>query len=948
MTRLSRFALALASTTMLAAGAHASTLETAAATTAAAAAQDPALENLVDQVQIPHETFQLDNGLTVIVHEDRKAPIVAVSVWYNVGSKDEPQGKTGFAHLFEHLMFNGSENLPGDYFTYTEQIGATSLNGTTSFDRTNYFQNVPTGALERALFMESDRMGYLLGAVTQEKLDNQRGVVQNEKRQGDNQPGGLVFYEVAKQLMGEGHPYSHTPIGSMADLDSASLGDVQQWFRDKYGPNNAVLVLAGDIDAATARPLVEKYFGAIERGPVNTPAQAEITELEANKRVTMMDNVPLPRVTKYWSVPGVADPDQEALEVAGQILGGLNSSRVDAELVRGQEIANFANAGYSGFHRVGWFSMGGEAKEGVGIDQLELQLQRILADFVINGPSQEEVNRAVTNLLSQNVRGLEAVGGFGGKANTLAEGLLYNNDTGEYRTELSNYAEMTPARVQAAAARWLARPNLTLLLMPGEREEYEEAQGATGPQPSSAAPQNYEITPRELPPIGETASLDFPDVTTATLSNGARLHYAMRDTVPVTTMVVEFDAGRAADPMDGRGTASMTMSLLEQGAGGMDAQALAEAQEGLGASISFGSGLDESTGSMSTLSVNLDETLDLFGTMLKSPDFEAGSIERVRRQALAGYQRALSSPNGLIADTLPAIIYGEADPYGASPYGDPAAIRNLTRDDLMSFHQAYIRPDNMEIFVVSNLSIAEVRSAIEEELGSWAPPTVAAGQKVFPARPTRPEEPVFILVDRPDSPQSIIAAQQILPLGPDADLVDINAANEAFGGNFLGRINMDLRETKGWSYGVRGNVSRNDNDVSFVITAPVQADRTADSIVALREQTAAFLGDDGLREDELERIVASNVASLPGQFETSGAVLGGIRQNVELGRPMDYYETLSERYRGQTRASLDSAIRDVLDPNQFVWVIVGDADEVAPQLDAAGIEYEVRELNVGG
>src|SRR5829696_4547458 len=232
------------------------------------------IPTLVKQVTIPHSSFRLPNGLTVIVHEDHKAPVVAVSTWYNVGSKDEPKGKTGFAHLFEHLMFNGSENLPGDYFEYLQQIGATDYNGTTNFDRTNYFQTVPTGALDRALFMESDRMGYLLGAITQGKLDNQRGVVQNEKRQGDNQPGGLVFYEILENLFPEGHPYRHSPIGSMADLDKAHLQDVRNWFINNYGPNNAVLVLAGDIDAATARPLVEKYFGEIARGPVNTPAAA--------------------------------------------------------------------------------------------------------------------------------------------------------------------------------------------------------------------------------------------------------------------------------------------------------------------------------------------------------------------------------------------------------------------------------------------------------------------------------------------------------------------------------------------------------------------------------------------------------------------------------------------------------------------------------------------------
>ncbi|HEY0629919.1 MAG TPA: pitrilysin family protein, partial [Sphingomicrobium sp.] len=274
-----RLSILLASASLLAACAPSAAVESAASRELVAAvapaapvpAEPAPVSALVDQVAIPHQKFVLDNGLTVIVHEDRKAPVVAISTWYNVGSKDEPKGKTGFAHLFEHIMFNGSENLPGDFFEYLQQIGATDYNGTTWFDRTNYFQTVPKGALDMGLFMESDRMGYLLGAVTQEKLDNQIGVVQNEKRQGDNRPGGLVDYEVLANLFPEGHPYHHDSIGSMADLDSASLRDIKQWVVDKYGPNNAVLVLAGDISAAEARPLVEKYFGAIPRGSVNNP-----------------------------------------------------------------------------------------------------------------------------------------------------------------------------------------------------------------------------------------------------------------------------------------------------------------------------------------------------------------------------------------------------------------------------------------------------------------------------------------------------------------------------------------------------------------------------------------------------------------------------------------------------------------------------------------------------
>src|SRR4051795_7137441 len=273
----------------------------------AAAPKSVPIPTLVSQVSIPHSTFRLKNGLTVIVHEDHKAPVAAVTVWYNVGSKDEPGGKTGFAHLFEHLMFNGSEDLPGDYMTYLQQIGATEYNGTTYYDRTNYFETVPTGALDRTLFMESDRMGHLLGAVTQGVLDNQRGVVQNEKRQGDSRPGGLVQYEVYGTLFPDGHPYHHTTIGSMEDLDAASLADVKQWFRDKYGPNNAVLVVAGDVNPAEVRRLAERYFGPIPAGPVNHPAMASVPTLAKPKAIAMQDHVATVQLQRYWAVPGVLD-----------------------------------------------------------------------------------------------------------------------------------------------------------------------------------------------------------------------------------------------------------------------------------------------------------------------------------------------------------------------------------------------------------------------------------------------------------------------------------------------------------------------------------------------------------------------------------------------------------------------------------------------------------------
>ena len=317
----------------------------------------PASE-LARSVEIPYEAFTLDNGLRVVVHTDRKTPVVALHAWYNVGSKDEPAGRTGFAHLFEHIgLFNPTENLPGGLMQPLRTIGATDWNGTTWFDRTNFFQTVPTAALEQAMYMESDRMGHLLGALNQERLDNQRGVVQNEKRQRDNQPFGLVDYTQLEALFPEGHPYRHSTIGSMADLDAASLQDLRNWHRDNYGPNNAVLVVAGDIDTKTARILVQKYFGHIPRGAVNEPAVATIPTLPERIDRLLHDRVANTRLYRTWAVPGLLDAAAADLDIAASVLGGLSSSRLDNALVRGEQSAVAVGAGYQAFHRLGMFQV---------------------------------------------------------------------------------------------------------------------------------------------------------------------------------------------------------------------------------------------------------------------------------------------------------------------------------------------------------------------------------------------------------------------------------------------------------------------------------------------------------------------------------------------------------------------------------------------------------------
>ncbi len=904
------------------------------------------LPSLVEQVTIPYEEYKLANGLTVIVHEDRKAPIVGVAVWYNVGSKDEPTGQTGFAHLFEHLMFNGSENAPDDYFQYLAEMGATDYNGTTNFDRTNYFQTVPRPALERALWLESDRMGYLLGAVTQEKLDNQRGVVQNEKRQGDNQPGGLVFYELLKQLFPEGHPYRHNVIGSMADLDAASMQDVQAWFRDKYGPNNATLVLAGDVSPAEARPLVEKYFGPIAAGPVNIPAAADIPTIAAPVRTLMKDQVAATTVSKYWAVPGLADKDRTALAMGASILGGLASSRLDEVLVRNEQLAVSVSAGTFDFQRVGALSVSAVLKPGVDQATLEKRLDEVLAKFIAEGPTEDEVRRASTSTVAETIRGLEQVGGFSGKAVTLAEGNVLAGDTAFFSKDLKRFASVTPTEIRETMAKWMNRPAFTLVLEPGARDAaYEEAASVGAAANASERDRSAETLTvtkeRPKPEIATEAQLDFPTLERATLKNGMKVTYARRTAVPATYVAMNFNAGSAADPAGKAGLAGLALGLFDEGTAKLSSQQIAEASERLGANIAAGSSDDRSTFTLSALTANLAPSLDLMRQIMREPAFNAADLERVRTQSITGIRQSMKSPQGIAQRTLTPELFGDS-PYGG--VSTVASVGSITRDDLVTFKDQWIRPDNGEVFVISDKPLSEVVTALNKAFGDWKAPKATKGTKQFAASPAAKGNRI-ILVNRPNSPQSIITGAQITALNAgDPAFIAFNSANNSLGGNFLARLNMNLRETKGWSYGVRGATQAREKAVVYAISGGVQADRTGDSLAEMIRETREFLTNKGVTTAELDRNVASEVGALPGRFETSPAVLGAMQSNALFGRPDDYQETLAAIYRAQTTGSLDAVARSGIDTDKFVWVVVGDASKVRAQLEPLGLPIEQREI----
>ena len=929
MRYLGRFALFAAATALTSA-------------TVAAPAQSVPIPALVKEVSIPHTTFRLSNGLTVIVHEDHKAPVAAVAVWYNVGSKDEPAKKTGFAHLFEHLMFNGSENLPGDYFTYLQQVGATDYNGTTYYDRTNYFESVPAGAVERAIFMESDRMGHLLGAITQGVLDNQRAVVQNEKRQGDSRPGGLVQYQLFGNLFPAGHPYHHTVIGSMEDLDAASLADVKQWFRDKYGPNNAVLAVAGDVKPEQVRTLAEKYFGPIPAGPANHPAMATVPTLAKPKSIAMKDHVATTIIQRYWPVPGLLDKRLAALDIGGSVLGGLASSRLDKIMVRDEGLAVAVSAGLTPLQRAGIFSISAYVKPGVDPAKVSKRLDQVVADYIAKGPTADEVERAVMSEVSGRIRNLEQVGGFGGKGQTLAEGQTYAHDSDFYKKTLASYAAITPAAVRAQMQQWLRRPALTITLSPGERDAYAEAKTVEPPKTTKDA--GAVKGNRPLPPVGQLAVLDFPTIIHTRLANGIPLDFVQRSGgVPLTQIALSFDAGSAADSPAERGLAAMTMDLLDEGTSKLSSQQVAETEERLGADVSTSNGADRSYVMVNALSPNLAPSLDLMSDVVKDAAFRANDVERIKAQTLTAIAQTQKDPTRVARRLMPLVLYGANHPYGGPAGGDPKAIARFGRADLIAFEQRWLRPDTAKMFVVSDRPLSEIQPLIEARFGHWTAPAVPKGTKTFAAPPPRPTAPRILLVNRPGAPQSSIVGAQLLPIDPKGDIIPFDTANDALGGNFLSRLNMDLREEKGWSYGVSGDEQLNLHGVSYVVSAPVQADRTGDSLVELNKQITDFVTTKGVTGEELNRVVTNNVNQLPGEFETAGAVLGAMMNIDMLQRPDNYYETLAPEYRAQTTASLDKAVRSALDPKGFTWIVVGDAAKIRSQLEKLGMPIEVVE-----
>jgi zinc protease len=872
------------------------------------------------EVDIPYERFVLDNGLTVIVHEDHKAPIVAINTWYHVGSKNEKIGKTGFAHLFEHLMFGGSEHAKGRYIDAMERIGATDLNGTTNTDRTNYFENVPTSAVDFTLWMESDRMGHLLGSLDQNTLDLQRGVVQNEKRQGENQPYGVTEQLITQNTYPVGHPYSWTTIGDMADLDAASMKDVQEWFKTYYGPSNVVIVIAGDIDAKTAREKVTKYFGDIPAGPPVAHQEVWIAKMAGTHRQIVQDRVPQARIYKVWNIPEYGSAEADYLDLVSDCLSNGKSSRFYKRLVYEDQIATEARA-FTDLSEIGgqfYVRLTGRPEK---IAQVEKEADEELARFLKNGPTPEELQRAKTQYQANFIRGVERIGGFGGKSDRLAQSQVFRGSPDAYKISLKRVQEATAEDLRAAAQKWLSDGVYIL-----EVDPFPDYKTASAGADRSKAPDT-----------GTPPELKLPKFQWATLSNGLKVVLAERHEVPLVNFTLAADAGYASDSLTSPGTANLSMKVLVDGTRARNALQISDDLEMLGANLRGYSNLDLSFISISALSTKLDPSLDLFADVVLHPSFPEEEVRREQKLAIAGIEREQNTPATIGLRVLPALLYGAGHPYGnpLTGSGTKESVAKLTREDLVKFHDTWFRPNDSTLIVVGDTTLAELTPKLEKLFAGWKSGSVP--HKDVKTVPLASKSAVY-LVDKPGALQSVIFAAAVAPPRANPQEIALEAMNDGLGGMFGSRLNMNLREDKHWSYGAASRLRDARSQRPFYAVGPVQTDKTKESMVEINKELRGITGDRPVSSDELAKIQANETLSLPGSRETLDALGQSIVDIVQFGLPDDYYDTYAGKVRALKTTDVNEAAKLVVHPDQMIWLVVGDR---------AKIEAGVRELNYG-
>ena len=751
--------------------------------------------------------------------------------------------------------------------------------------------------------------------------DEQRGVVQNEKREGENQPYSIADELTTQAAFPKGHPYSWTVIGSMDDLNAASLDDVKEWFKTYYGAANAVLVVAGDIDTETVHRKVQQYFGEIPAGPPVARVQSWVAKRTGTIRQIAQDRVPQSRVYKVWNIPAAGSTDEVYLDLVSDVLSLGKSSRLYQRLVYRDQIATDAAAFLDAREIAGLFTMQSTARPGGDLRRVEQALDEELAGFIANGPTAEELERVKTQAIAGFVRSAERIGGFGGKSDLLARAQVFEGNPDAYRARLDLVQKATAKDLQDASRRWLSDGVYVLEIHPFPAFKTDTTQ----------------VDRTKMPEPGAPPPLKFPALQRATLANGLKIVLAERHEQPLVDFRLLVDAGYAADQFSVPGAAKLAMNMLDEGTTTKSSLEIANALERLAVRLGTGSDLDTSFVNLSTLKSTLEPALALFADVVLNPSFPGQEFDRLRQEQAAAIQREKVSPTTMALRVFPSRLYGDGHPYG-TPFtgsGTAESLAKLTLDDLKKFHQSWFKPNNATLVVAGDITMKEVRPLVENAFASWKagdPP-----KKIVRDVAQQPRTSIYI-IDRPGAIQSTILVGHLAPPKANPQEIAIETMNNVLGGLFISRLNMNLREDKHWSYGASSFIVDAKGQRPFIAFAQVQADKTKESMTEMLKELKEITGTRPISNDEFRKAQENQTLSLPGSQETVGSVAGSLGEIVRFGLPDDYFQTYPQKVDMLTTNDANGAAKSVLQPDRLVWVVVGDAQK---------IESGIKELGFG-
>ena len=898
---------------------------------AAAAAQKSAAIALPT---IHYEKYTLANGLDVILSEDHRLPLVSTNIWYHVGPANELAGRTGFAHLFEHMMFEGSKHVPGNsHIRFLEAAGASDLNGTTDFDRTNYFETLPSNQLELALWLESDRMGYLPDQLDQASLSNQQDVVRNERRQSiENSPYGIVEEGMYHLLFPKSHPYYADVMGSHADIQAAKLTDVQNFFKLYYAPNNASLAIVGDFDPTQAKQLVEKYFGPLKRGAPVPKVSAVTPPITSERRAVIHDQVELPRVYMAWLTPPFFKPGDAEADLTANILGGGRSSRLYKKLVYEKQIALEVSASQRSLVLGSVFEIEVTARPGHTAEEMEKAIDEELAAFRKDGPSEAELDRARNGVETGMIAGLERLGGFGGVADTLNEYNHYLGNPGYFPQDIKRYTSATTESIRSFAEAQL-KPNARVVVygIPGKPDlgpdvptpaNQEKGQGGGG------ISVNADAAWRENPPApGPARAINLPQPDIFKLSNGLTVYYRYRPGLPVVAAHLVFNTGSGANPADRPGLASFTANMLQQGTASRSSMQIADEAALLGTTLFSSASVDASTVGASSLTNNFAGVLDLISDVVLHPTFPADEVARRRASRIAAFADERADPDVIVARTSLSALYGPRSPFGYDNAGTEASIKAMTREDMVNFWKTNYVPNNAALVVSGNIPLTDLKALAENKFGAWKGGDLAAPQ---PVRPDTTKAKI-VIVDRPGAQQTML---RMLHLGVDRATPDypaLEVMNSELGGLFSSRINLNLREEHGYTYGASSFFVYRKSTGYFVVGGGIRTDATAPAVSEILKEIRRMI-DSPMKPEELSLAKDSQSRSLPGMFETSSGEAGALSEIFIYNLARDYFQTLPERLNAVTAEDAEAVAKKHLHPDQLIVICVGDRAKIEPEL----------------